>query len=255
MTATVSRLAIAGTRSTSSGRWAGSRQGNSLDRALLLARLLEIAGHPVRLAHGQLTEEEAAALLPTLVAVAAQPSGAVTNAELADPAGVTPVAARYALDVGAISEHLRAQRDGVDRLREELDARVRDQSERLLPALGAYDADAEWGDRLAEATAAGRDHWWVQVRSNTGWSDLDPLAWLVDTTATGLIPATESMPVGAVPAELRHRLAVRVIAEQWSAGTLTERPILEQELQPAELYGQPIVLQAWPGRWGMLGSG
>jgi hypothetical protein len=39
------------------------RQGNSLDRALLLARLLEIAGHPVRLAHGQLTEEEAAAVL------------------------------------------------------------------------------------------------------------------------------------------------------------------------------------------------
>jgi hypothetical protein len=128
------------------------RQANSLDRVLLLARLLEIAGHPVRLAHGQLTEEEAAAVLPTLVAVAAQPSGAMTNADLADPAGVTPVAARYALDVGAISEHLRAQRDGVDRLREELDAWVRDQSERLLPALGAYDADAEWGDRDSAGT-------------------------------------------------------------------------------------------------------
>src|SRR5919106_2013735 len=42
------------------------RQGNSLDRALLLATLLERSGHEVRLAQGELPEPRARALLPSL---------------------------------------------------------------------------------------------------------------------------------------------------------------------------------------------
>src|SRR6266568_9483268 len=44
------------------------RQGNSLDRAVLLATLLEKTGNTVRLAHGELTREQAFDLLPDLVA-------------------------------------------------------------------------------------------------------------------------------------------------------------------------------------------
>ena len=39
------------------------RLGNSLDRALLLAELLRIAGHEVRLAHAELAEDQPKALL------------------------------------------------------------------------------------------------------------------------------------------------------------------------------------------------
>jgi hypothetical protein len=225
------------------------RQGNSLDRALLLARLLKISGHSVRLARGELTPDEATAALPALVAHTAGSSPLPVELALADPAGIEAVAVQYRLNTTSINQKLRAQQEGVSRMRAELDARVRDQSRRLLPAIQPYDADAEWGDRLSDAIAAVRDHWWVQVKEDTAWADLDPLAYLVDSTVTALVPATETMPVEAVPNELRHRLAVRVVAEQWSAGTLSERAILEHVLQPAELYGQPIVLQSWPGSW------
>src|SRR5437879_6310605 len=42
------------------------RLGSSLDRSLLLAELLRVAGHKVRLAHAGLTETQAKELLPKL---------------------------------------------------------------------------------------------------------------------------------------------------------------------------------------------
>ena len=44
------------------------RQGNSLDRAILLATLLQKGGYRVRLAHGELTRQQALDLLPRLEA-------------------------------------------------------------------------------------------------------------------------------------------------------------------------------------------
>ena len=75
------------------------RDGNSLDRALLLAKLLELAGHEVRLARAQLEEKVAEERLPELVVRRQQlagpsiavPPAQATNVSLAwrtpDPSG------------------------------------------------------------------------------------------------------------------------------------------------------------------------
>ena len=49
------------------------RLGSSLDRALLLAELLRLAGHKARLAHANLTEAQAKQLLPKLRPVPKDP--------------------------------------------------------------------------------------------------------------------------------------------------------------------------------------
>src|SRR5207237_10831197 len=49
------------------------RLGSSLDRALLLAELLRVAGHKVRLAHAELSKEQARELLPKLRPVPKDP--------------------------------------------------------------------------------------------------------------------------------------------------------------------------------------
>ncbi len=61
-----------------------------------------------------------------------------------------------------------------------------------------------------------------------------------------LTSANETVQLDAVPAGLRHEVAIRVIAEQWAAGRLVERTALEHTIQPAEVMGTPIVLRIGP---------
>jgi hypothetical protein len=107
--------------------------GNSLDRSVLLATLLQDAGFTVRLAHAELSTETAMALLPRLTD---RPSAKPERSD--DPAAferdVRAIAAQYQLDASA----------GIDRT-----------------------------DRIATAAAALRDHWWVQRQDGTNWIDLD----------------------------------------------------------------------------------
>jgi hypothetical protein len=57
------------------------------------------------------------------------------------------------------------------------------------------------------------------------------------------------MPPDAIPETLRHRIAVRVIGEEWTRGKLAERLVLADTLLPSDLNGRTIVLQLWPASW------
>ncbi len=224
------------------------RQGNSLDRALLLASLLEAAGHSVRLAHAELPRERAASLLTDLIDI-----GSARDAAPTEPGQGTPefraIAARYALDGDAIRRTLDVQDQSATRFYLELQDRVSRQSERLLKEVRPPDPRSDWIARLERAVAALQDHWWVQWQDGDRWIDLDPVAAAHDSLATALVPAAETMAPQDVPAGERHLLAVRLVVERWADGALTETRILDHVLQPSELYGRPIVLQSWPGRW------
>lgn len=76
------------------------RQGNSLDRALLLADLLRRAGHSVRLARTEIPIERAEPLLLELVAI--RPGIVDLEPAAGDPDPVSESAERYALDGKAI---------------------------------------------------------------------------------------------------------------------------------------------------------
>ncbi len=228
------------------------RQGDSLDRALLLAALLEKAGQTVRLAHGQLTQEQALQLLPRLIArqaaVSSAGSASASVATPLDPGLIREAASQYNLDAAAIAQRVAGNESAVGRTAAELRSRVRDQAARLLRAVPHPDAVSEWQERFAQALDALRDHWWVQQKTGDGWTDLDVLA---PRGAALALPAQRDTlgqdELDAAP--VHHEIAIRVVTEQWSAGHVSERTAFEHVLRPAEHIGEPIVLQFWPVEW------
>src|SRR5262249_23027762 len=116
------------------------REGNSLDRAVLLGTLLTRAGHTVRLAHGDLGRKEAVKLLPSLVAARLAPAPQDAEPTAASESEVRTVAAQYHLDGAAVERTLDAQQTAFERLVDTLNHRVTDQTSRLLAALGHPDS-------------------------------------------------------------------------------------------------------------------
>jgi hypothetical protein len=224
------------------------REGNSLDRAVLLGTLLARAGQTVRLAHGDLTRDRAADLLPSLVVgrrTAAAPEAAPAQPSSAD---LRAVAAKYRLDGAAVERTLDRQGAALERLMDTLDQRATSQTARLLAAVGHPDSAMDWGERYDSALATLQDHWWVQRQEGAGWVDLDLLA-PIDSAGQALIAARETLAIGDLPDSLYHAMVIRVVAERWTDAGPAEEPVLERTVRPSESIGQPIVLQFWPGDW------
>lgn len=222
------------------------RQGNSLDRAFLLATLVTKAGHTVRLAHGEMALEQARALLPRLVNERARFVQEMTLPKPDPLPDIQAVAAQYHLDAAAIEQRLESQRGGFEQMVSQLQARVTDQSQRLMSAISSHEADSEWARRYESTIAALRDHWWVQQQLGTEWIDMDVMG-PDDAPDRPLAMANETLTLDQLVGEpLYHEIVVRLVTEQWADGRLSERNAFEQTLRPAELVDKPVVLQLWP---------
>jgi hypothetical protein len=218
------------------------RMGNSLDRALLLAALLKDAGHTVRLAKAELTADRAKKLLPNL-RIHKRPF-----------AGMTPQPATQAVTQPAVFQatdrkgggSLQFQRVS-EKMAERLAAQVNQVGTLLKPSDPA-ELDADHQLATAAAEAALRDHWWVQRQEGAAWIDLDPL--LPDAIpGAAVAPAAATMDPGALPAQLCHRVEVRVITERWEGGGVNESVVLREVLRPSQLIGQTVTFQNVPLAW------
>jgi hypothetical protein len=218
------------------------RYGSSLDRALLLAVLVEAAGHEAVLVHGTLSEADATRLLtvrPQPTAIAADPRTPETVlAELGIDPAADPLrlAAVMAEDAAAGTE-----------MRATVAAQARIQGDALLGLVSSLAAPA--GNRAAEIEAL-RDYWWVRV---DGTQDLDPGGLLAAVTGA------EAIEPDALPPELSHAVTLTVIAEFVAEGGLRSETLLSHTLFPAELAGTSVLLWhepiALPGPEELLAGG
>jgi len=184
------------------------RVGSTLDRALLLAELLRIAGHNVQIARAALSDAEAAKLCASLKPV--------------------PVDL-FARDS---SDGDKAARD---RLGQALSA--------LEASLGPPPASAG-GPPAADL----RDHWWVQMEDDEGWKNLDPSAPVATFGTALHEEPDETFYVdpetglSELPSDSVHQVIVRVKIEKWQSGKLSEHDVLEAAVLPIALLAKPIAL-------------
>jgi transglutaminase-like putative cysteine protease len=223
------------------------RFGNSLDRAMLLAELLRLAGHEVTLGRTTLTKEKAAALLAT----ARTPRASTTSS--ADPTQAVvdeffeAYAQKFGGDAQALKRGTAAVRAVADAAGRSAIQRVAAQTAALLDVVkGKISTTGNDNDELA---ALG-DHWFVRRRTDDGWVDLDPsgIARASGTPAQ----AVEGTSPDDVPAELRHTVSMRVIIECACGGRLEEREVLRHDMRMTEAIGVPIAVQQLPelpGGW------
>ena len=196
-----------------------ARAGNSLDRALLLRRMLDLMGVPSRLARGTLDDAAATALVQRAFERPVKPLSEV------------------ALD---------------DRETGSLDTlatRARRDYALLRGALGDRVASMDGSDDAA-AVAASRDHWWVQMAYGPQWLDLDPS---LPDAKPGDAMTTAQSTFDEVPTNVQQTVTVRVVAETLSGGQLSQTTVLEKALTAADAATSTIYLMFQPAKTG-LGS-
>jgi hypothetical protein len=230
------------------------RRGNSLDRALLLSELLRAAGITVRLAHATLSTEQAVSLLNGARPLARRQSLPRQPAQTAD--SVSAYAASYKLDAAKLRTAVERVDAATKNMFQQFEQRVTAQAADLEQALSMSTAPS--ATVSATAVESARDHWWVQSQQGPDWLDLDPT--LPDAVpGRAAVQPAEVMGLTSLPESLFHEVTIRVIVEQWDAGSLRESTALEHRLRPFEHLGQSIVLRHqplnWPGNLDLRSSG
>lgn len=209
------------------------RMGSSLDRSLLLAALLEAAGHPVQLAGAPLDDNALGRLRASFGAEreAIEPPTDISADQ------IRTQARQFDVDTRELGQELEQRLEQWHALREQMAAATLRQARALEPAL----------DGQAPAPASGeRLHWWVQVDSRTGWRDLDPALPELPIGQTLLGPATHTTQVDDLDPNQFHRLTVRIVAKQWAQGRLREHTALTHEIKGSTLNHQQLSIDLVP---------
>jgi hypothetical protein len=228
------------------------RSGSSLDRALLLSRLLRLAGHDARLARGTLAPDRAGALLKQ---VWEDPAAAppVPPAAALDRATIAHFASQTGLDPAELAQSVEKLELDSQRRSEDLAATVAEQTEALSRLLGDP-APAAAADARAGHLAAVADHWWVQSLQDGKWVDLDPATpeskpgeSLTAAVETIELTATGALPPAAVA--LAHEVELRIAVERTDGGASKTEVAFRHALRPAETAGAVGRLQITPMDW------
>ena len=188
------------------------REGNSLDRALLMREMLAAAGLRTRLARGELPDASVDRLIERL---------AVTQRAV-------PL-----LHAGLVRADTRA-----DRLaRDTLDVLVPEVLDVASPGLA--EAAALRDSQLRRWREALRDHWWIQAKISGIWQDFDPS-----------LGRSERPPLAEtyddLPAEKRQHIRIAVKAHVERNGVRRELTVLSLTAPASEFAGKPIALETLP---------
>jgi hypothetical protein len=227
------------------------RLGNSLDRALLLHEFMRLAGHQARLARAALSEEQANQVLRNARAIPQGGLPAALNRSRQAPDELVKRMEQYAQQYQLDQAELRNIIDKLtldqQRMAEQVAQRVAEQVPAIAAAVGQPAADDPAIAQTAVLDAL-HDHWWVQWQQASTWVDLDP-TFADAEPGRALAEVKETTQPDQLLDSLRHTVGIRLVVEFWEHGQLREVPVLTQDLVPAQLFGERIVIRHVPLNW------
>jgi large repetitive protein len=195
--------------------------GNSLDRASLLASMLQAAGQRVRFAQGTLPESQATELVTSMWAERPAPASAPVQGE---PAASIKTASDV-LSNGVQSDYTLIR----DRLK---DANLKVALE-SAPSL----------DSMVKETQV---HYWVQWFKDGAWVDLDPS---FSDSSPGGTYASAAQTFDALPDAVFHQVEIHIRLEEYTGSQVSSRVILSRSAKASDLSGVDVVLSHEPENW------
>jgi hypothetical protein len=221
------------------------RSGNSLDRSLLLAALLQKAGLSAQIANGTLSAADARALvLRTFEPSKPRPSAlsklSDLNPDLSNALGV---------DQQQLQHISADDRTAAIAARGRLMAYVDSEADVLTAVLAKAGVEPSGLTLPDQVLAEAQDHYWVRYQDASGaWIDLDS-AFGNAAPGRARTESTRSFDPNAVPDELYNRLHVALTLRA-AAGTGEDDPsdqvLLDQDLRIADLQGKTVTLTSAP---------
>lgn len=186
--------------------------GNSVDRAALLADLLQRSGFRVRFMHGTLPDALAAQLVASIweehrPGLAPDPSGA---------SEFNPVKEKLIADIKRDAALIQASLTSAN----------------LSTTAGSFVAK----ESLQEET---QDHYWVEWWKDGAWTTMDPS---FADAVPGQAYAKGEAVGDVLPEALFHRVEIRVRVEEYAAGRATHRDVLRYAAKAPDLSGADLVL-------------
>ena len=228
-----------------------SLAGNSVDKSLLFAALLDEALIEYRFAFGALDEAGINALTAAIQTDSETLTNQFAEAQLqgllpplrgafddsvATPGADEPLTAEeeQALDDALVTTT--AIFDRASELSEQHMSIIQES----LTAAGIEVPVAEYS-LPAEETSR---HTWIQIADGPAWVDY---ATALRDSQSGVAPSSTTPETTAmIPADLIHMVTIRVVAEEYLGGTAVRRDALNVPFTSAELVNEPVALQVLP---------
>jgi hypothetical protein len=219
------------------------RAGNSLDRSLLLAMLLQNAGVAVQIANGKLSDQDARTLVqrvfePSTPTPSAIPASADLTPDLAQALGVDQQKLRQA----AAQDSARAAVER-GRLLTYTDSQSQFVGNLLSRAGIEADVLTSPGRLISEAS----DHYWIRYQDGSGkWIDLDPAFASAEPGQAWTTPA-ETFAPDAIREELYHHLRITLsIRATTGSDSALDQPLIDQDVRIADLQGKAVTVMTQP---------
>ena len=223
------------------------RAGNSLDRSLLLAALLQKAGLTAQIASGNLNSQQAQTLVNRLFEpVKPVPQAVPSIAELAPE-----ISRAMGVDQAKLLQLSDQMQEYGQKQKKQLMDYVDSESKYLSDLLSKAGVDAGVITPNDQLIAEASQHYWVQYQNSNGqWIDLDSSFTDAEPGKTNA-QATNTFAPDSVPEELYHHLRVTLTlrvaqVNDGNDGETADTVLLDQELRVAEQQGKDIIVANVP---------